>query len=103
MAEKDLQMQCVAYARSKDLMIYSINPPDFKHKTYGTLNQLPDLHIVDFNAYFELKDSQYKKAHKERQEMQLKRRKELAKHNAVVYKLDTFEKFKTVIDWLTNG
>ena len=103
MAEKELQMQCVAYARSKDLMIYSINPPDFKRKTYGTLNQLPDLHIVDFNAYFELKDKKYSKAHKERQELQLKRRKELAKHNALVYKVDTFEKFRIIIDWLTNG
>lgn len=98
--EKDLQCNCVEYARSIGLMIYSNNPPSYKRMTYGTLKHLPDLTIVDFNAYIELKDAQYSKAHKERQEKQANRRKELTKAGARAYKCDSFEKFKTILEFL---
>ena len=81
-------------------MVYSINPPIYKHTTYGTLYNLPDIVVVDFNAYFELKDIKYTKAHKERQKKQSERRKEIFRHNAQAYKIDTFEKFVTIIGFL---
>lgn len=95
--EKHLQKKCVDYCKQLNLMVYSINPPDFKRMTYGTKMNLPDIHIVDFNAYFELKDVEYKSHHKERQEKQLKRREELIAHGAKAYKVITFEEFKTII------
>lgn len=98
--EKDLQKSCIEYARSIGLMIYSINPPDFKRMTFGTLFNLPDTHIVDFNAYFELKDRKYKSNHKERQEKQEKRRNELIEHNAKAFKVTTLEEFKQIIESL---
>lgn len=100
MAEKDLQKKCVAHARDLGLMCYSNNPPDYKRMTVGTLFGIPDLTIVNFNAYFELKDHKYTKAHKERQEKQKKRRKELVKAGARAYKVDTFEKFAKIIEFL---
>lgn len=100
--EKDLQKKCVEYARQNNLMVYSINPPNFKHMTYGTLMQLPDLHIVDYNAYFELKDLKWTKANPERQKKQKARRHELVAHGAKAYKVDTFEKFITILEFL-NG
>lgn len=100
--EKDLQKKCIDYARDKGLMVYSINPPNFKHMTYGTLMQLPDLHIVDYNAFFELKDYKYTKAHKERQEKQARRRRELVLHGAKAYKVNTIEKFILILEYL-NG
>lgn len=96
--EKDLQKKCVDYARGEGLMVYSINPPPFNRMTYGTLKQLPDLHIVDFNAYFELKDHKMKANHKERQQKQEARRKELIEHGAEAYKVTLFEEFKAIID-----
>lgn len=98
--EKDLQKKVVDYIRSLGLMVYSNNPPVYKHMTYGTLNQLPDLTIVDFNAYIELKDYKYTKTHKERQEKQKKRRKELTQAGAKCYKADTFEKVVRIIEFL---
>lgn len=81
-------------------MCYSNNPPSFKRMTSGTLFNLPDLTIVNFNAYIELKDYKYTKAHKERQEKQKKRRKELTKAGARAYKADTFEKVVRIIEFL---
>ena len=98
--EKDLQKKCVDYARAKGLMIYSINPPNFKHMTYGTLMQMPDLHIIDFNAFFELKDYKYTKAHKERQEKQATRRIQLVQHGARAYKVTTLENFIKILEFL---
>ena len=100
--EKDLQKKCINYARSLGYMTYSINPPNYKFTTYGTLYNLPDIHIVDLNAYFEFKDAEYSKAHKTRQIKQAERRKEIWKHNSKAYKVDTFEKFKKIIGFL-NG
>ena len=100
--EKDLQKKCVDYIRSQGLMVYSNNPPSYKRMTYGTLNQLPDLTIVNFNAYIELKDHKYTKAHKTRQEKQAKRRKELTKAGARAYKCDTFEKVVRIINFLVT-
>ena len=98
--EKDLQKLCVNYARAKGYFCYAINPPNFKHMTYGTLMQMPDLYIVDFNAYFELKDYKYTKAHKERQEKQAKRRRELVQHGAKAYKVNTLENFIKILEFL---
>jgi len=98
--EKDLQKKVVDYIRSLDLIVYSNNPPAYKRMTYGTLNHLPDLTIVNFNAYIELKDYKYTKAHKERQEKQKTRRKELTKAGAKCYKADTFEKVVQIIEFL---
>ena len=100
--EKDLQKKCIDYPRSLRYMVYSINPPIYKHTTYGTLYNLPDIHIVDLNAYFEFKDVKYTKAHKDRQEKQKNKRKELWKHGSKAYKVDTFEKFLKIIGFL-NG
>lgn len=100
--EKDLQKKCINYARNKGLMIYSINPPNFKRTTYGTLYNLPDLHVVDYNAFFELKDIKYHKAHKERQEKQARRRRELFKHNASAYKITRLEDFIKILDFLND-
>lgn len=100
--EKDLQKKCIDYARSLGYMVYSINPPNYKFTTYGTLYNLPDILIVDLNTYFEFKDAEYSKAHKERQEKQAKRRKELWQHGSKAYKVNTFEKFTKIIGFL-NG
>ena len=100
--EKDLQKKCVDYARSLGYMVYSINPPIYKHMTYGCLYHLPDLAVVDLNAFFELKDSKYIKAHKERQEKQARRRKELWQHGAKAYKVDTLEKFIKILGFLND-
>ena len=100
--EKDLQKMCVNYARAKGYFCYSINTPNFKHMTYGTLMQMPDLHVVDFNAFFELKDYKYTKAHKERQEKQAARRRELILHNAKAYKVNTLEKFIKILEFLND-
>ena len=100
--EKDLQKKCVEYARSKDLMIYSINPPSFKRMTYGTLMQLPDLHVVDYNAYFELKDIKWTKANPQRQLKQKERRRQLVQHGARAYKVNTFEKFIIILEFLND-
>lgn len=100
--EKELQKKCVEYTRSLGFMIYSINPPNFKRMTYGTLKYLPDLLIVDFNAYFELKDAEYTKNHSDRQQKQKERRRELYLHGSRSYKVDTFNKFKTILEFLIN-
>lgn len=100
--EKDLQKKCVDYANSLKMFIYSNNPPHFKRLTYGTKYGIPDLTVV-YNgivSYFELKDRQYKSAHKERQQKQLKIRKELWKHKVRAYKVDTFEKFKIILGFI---
>lgn len=98
--EKDLQKKCVDYARAKGLMIYSVNPPIYKHMTYGNLFNLPDLIVVDFNAYFELKDIKYQKAQKERQEKQATRRRQLVQHGAKAYKVTTLENFIKILEFL---
>ena len=64
--------------------------------------QMPDLHVVDFNAFFELKDYKYTKAHKERQEKQAARRRELVLHNAKAYKVNTLEKFIKILEFLND-
>ena len=98
--EKDLQRKCVEYARSIGLMCYSINPTNYKMRTFGTIHNLPDIRIENYNAYFEFKAYEYRKAHKDRQEKQAKRRKELTKAGAKAYKCDSFEKFKTILEYL---
>lgn len=102
MAEKHLQKKVVDYIRSLGLTVYSNNPPVYRHMTYGTLNQLPDLTIVNFNAYIELKDYKYTKNHKERQEKQKARRKELTKAGARAYKCDSLRKVELIINYLRN-
>ena len=98
--EKCLQKQCVDYCKSLGLTVHANNPPAFKRTTYGTLSGLPDLKIVNFNAYVELKDKEYTKAHKDRQEKQKQRRKEFTKAGAKCYKVDEFEKFIKIIEFL---
>jgi len=100
--EKQLQKKAIDYIKQLGLMCFAINPPNYKHMVYGTLFNLPDIFIVDFPIFIELKDKQYNKAHKERQEKQKQRRKELTAHNIVAYKADTFEKVKTIIDFWQN-
>lgn len=98
--EKDLQKKTVEYIRSLGYMCFSINPTNYKLRTYGTINSMPDLHIVTFNAYIELKDYARRKEHKEHQEKQKARRKELTKAGAKAYKADTFEKVVKIIGFL---
>lgn len=98
--EKNLQKKVVDYIRLKGYECYSINPPNYKRMTYGTLFNLPDIHIVDFNTYIELKDFEYKSAHKDRQEKQKQRRKELTRHGAKCYKANTFENVCKIVNFL---
>ena len=101
--EKHLQKQIVDYLREQNYFVYSINPPNFKRMTYGTVQQLPDLCVVDLNLYIELKDAGYKAAHKDRQDKQEKVRQELINHGAQAYKVTSLEELKIIINTVRNN
>lgn len=96
--EKDLQKQIVNYLRDKGYFVYSINPPDRKRMTYGTVMQLPDLCVVDLNLYLELKAPNYKSAHPERQIKQEIVREQLIEHGAKAYKITSLEELKEILN-----
>lgn len=97
MSEKHLQKEVVDYLRSKNLFVFSINPPDRKRMTYGTIMQLPDLYVVDLNLFIELKAKEYKSAHPERQAKQEAVRNDLIAHGAKAIKITSLEELNEYI------
>jgi hypothetical protein len=95
--EKDLQKKCIEYARGNGFFIYSINPPNYKRMTFGTVFGMPDLHIVDLNVFVELKAGEYKNTHKTRQEKQSSTREKLEAHGAKCYKVSTLDEFINIL------
>ena len=99
MSEKELQKQVIDYLRDKGIFCFSINPPNNRFKTYGTKYFLPDIYalINGVSVFLELKDKQYKANHADRQEKQLKVRKEIIQNGGLAYLITDLEELKEIV------
>ena len=96
MAEKDLQKEVITYLRDKNIFCFAITPPDKKRMVFGTRYYLPDIYILKngVSIFIELKDKQYKSNHADRQERQLKVRREIIENGGLAYLITSLEELK---------
>lgn len=99
MAEKELQKQVIDYLRDKGIFCFAITPPDRRHMVYGTRYSLPDIYALrnGVSIFIELKDRQYSKNHADRQERQLKVRKEIIQNGGLAFLVTSLEELKEIL------
>lgn len=99
MSEKELQKEVIDYLNDKGIFCFSINPPDRRRITYGTRYYLPDIFILKngVSIFIELKAPEYKGNHADRQERQLKVRKEIIQNGGLAYLITSLEELKEII------
>lgn len=101
MTERALQKQICEYLKAKNIFHFAILPPTRQTMISGARKYLTDLFIgINGKGLFvELKDEQYKNAHKDRQKKQEEFMQEARENGFYAYKITSLEQLIEILSY----